>query len=162
MTFDYTVAAAIARYEPVHTERLRDFAYAARQTWDELQLSKRDSISLQREIRNLLGEIDVLKNSLLEAEAAPQPVVPEWISVDERLPEEETPVLAIVDGYDGLLTVERRWERCDQMTEPYYKDFLYWDWVDNDGQDLEGKVRFWMRLPEMPALLSAGKGGEHD
>jgi hypothetical protein len=90
----------------------------------------------------------------------PQPMVPEWISVDERLPEEETPVLAIVDGYDGLLTVERRWERCDQMTEPYYKDFLYWDWVDNDGQDLEGKVRFWMRLPEMPALQSAGKGGE--
>jgi hypothetical protein len=87
----------------------------------------------------------------------PQPVVPEWISVDERLPEEETPVLAIVDGYDGLLTVERRWERCNVMTEPYYMDFLYWDWVDNDGQDLEGKVRFWMRLPEMPALLTAGK-----
>jgi hypothetical protein len=85
--------------------------------------------------------------------STPQPVVPEWVSVDERLPEAETPVLAIVDGYDGLLTVELRWERCDY-------DFLYWDWVDNDGQDLEGRVRFWMRLPEMPALLSAGKGGE--
>jgi hypothetical protein len=89
-----------------------------------------------------------------------QPVVPEWVSVDDHLPEEDTPVLAIVDGYDGLLTVERRWERCNEMTETYYKDFLYWDWVDNDGQDLEGKVRFWMRLPEMPSLLSAGKGGE--
>ena len=87
MSFDYKAAAAIAGYEPVHTERLRDFAYAARQTWDELRLSKRENISLQREIRNLLGEIDVLKSSLLEAEAAlqhsgepvaevtPQPVV---------------------------------------------------------------------------------------
>jgi hypothetical protein len=75
MPFDYTVAAAIATYRPVDTERLRDFAHSARQTWDELHLSKRENISLQREIRNLLGEIDVLKSSLLEAEANPQPVV---------------------------------------------------------------------------------------
>jgi translation initiation factor 2B subunit (eIF-2B alpha/beta/delta family) len=75
MPFDYMVAAAIAKYDPVHTEKLRDFAYAARQTWDELQLSKRENISLQREIRNLLGEIDVLKSSLLEIEATPQPAV---------------------------------------------------------------------------------------
>ena len=58
---------------------------------------------------------------------AQQPVVPEWVSVDDRLPEAETPVLAILDGYSGLLTVERRWEHCNEMTEPYYKDFLYWD-----------------------------------
>jgi hypothetical protein len=77
MPFDYTTAAAIARYEPVHTETLRDFAYAARQTSDELQRSKQENSSLQREIRILLGEIDVLKSSLLEAEAVPQPAVPE-------------------------------------------------------------------------------------
>ena len=77
LPFDYTTAAAIATHKTVHSEKLRDFAHAARQTWDELQLSKRDNISLQREIRNLLGEIDVLKSSLLEAEANPQPVVPE-------------------------------------------------------------------------------------
>lgn len=81
-----------------------------------------------------------------------------WVSVDDRLPEAETPVLAIVDGYDGLLTLERRWEHCNEMVETYYKDFLYWDWVDNDGQDLEGRVKFWMHLPEPPALPSAGNG----
>ena len=84
MPFDYKTASAIARYETIRTETLRDFSYAARQTWDELQLSKRENSSLQREIKNLLGEIDVLKSSLLEAEAAPQPVVPEgftkWLS----------------------------------------------------------------------------------
>jgi hypothetical protein len=77
MAFDYKTAAAIARYEPIHTETLRDFAYAARQTWDEFQLSKREISSRRREIRNLLGEIDVLKSSLLEAEAVPQPAVPD-------------------------------------------------------------------------------------
>jgi hypothetical protein len=102
MTFDYTVAAAIARYEPVHSERLRDFAYAARQTWDELQLSKRDSISLQREIRNLRGEIDVLKSSLLEAEAAPQPVVPEAEAL-ARMFHENYESLAEVAGYETRL-----------------------------------------------------------
>ena len=79
MTFDYKTASAIARHELVHTDKLRDFAYAARQTWDELQLGKRENISLQREIKNLLGEIDVLKSSLLEIEATQQPVVPEGI-----------------------------------------------------------------------------------
>jgi hypothetical protein len=73
MPFDYKTASAIARYEAVHTDTLRDFCYAARQTWDELRLSKRENSSLQREIKNLLGEIDVLKSSLLEAEATPQP-----------------------------------------------------------------------------------------
>jgi hypothetical protein len=101
--------------------------------------------------------VATLLNESLQAMQG-EAVIPEWVSTDERLPEADTPVLAIVDGYDGLLTVERRWERCDQMTEPYYKDFLYWDWVDNDGQDLEDRVRFWMRLPEPPTLLSAAKG----
>jgi hypothetical protein len=75
MPFDYKTASAIAGYEAIRTETLRDFSYAARQTWDELQLSKRENRSLRREIKNLQGEIDVLKSSLLEAEAATQPVV---------------------------------------------------------------------------------------
>jgi hypothetical protein len=79
MPFDYKTASAIARYEAISTETLRDFSYAARQTWDELQLSKIENISLQREIKNLQGEIDVLKSSLLEIEAAPQPVVPDFV-----------------------------------------------------------------------------------
>lgn len=75
--------------------------------------------------------------------------LPQWVSVDERLPEPEVMVLAIVDGYDGILTLERRWEVCDPMIESYYKDFLYWDWVDNDGQDLEGRIRYWMPIQQL-------------
>jgi hypothetical protein len=82
MPFDYKTASAIAGYEVIHTDKLRDFAYAARQTWDELQLSKRENSSLQREIKNLQGEIDVLKSSLLEIEATPQSVVPEGYRVE--------------------------------------------------------------------------------
>jgi len=73
-----------------------------------------------------------------------------WISVEDRLPEPEVMVLATVSGYDGILTLERRWETCNSMMESEFKDFLYWDWVDNDGQDLEGLVSHWMPLPELP------------
>jgi hypothetical protein len=94
MPFDYKTASAIARYEAIHAETLRDFSYAARQTWDELQLSKRENSSLQREIRNLLGEIDVLKNSLLEAEATPQPVV------------DAKPIAAVKGYYNGECVIQ--------------------------------------------------------
>lgn len=74
----------------------------------------------------------------------------EWISVEAALPEPETMVLGLVNGYDGVLTLERRWERCNPHIEGYFKDFLYWDWVDNDGQDFEFLVSHWMPLPELP------------
>jgi hypothetical protein len=75
-----------------------------------------------------------------------------WISVEDRLPDPEVPVLGIVNGFDGILTLERRWEICDPYSESYYKDFLYWDWTDNDGQDFEGLVTHWMPLLELPEL----------
>lgn len=74
----------------------------------------------------------------------------DWISVKDRLPDPEVAVLAIVRGFDGVLTLERRWEICNPMVEPYFEDFLYWDWIDNDGQDLGGRVAYWMPLPEPP------------
>lgn len=77
----------------------------------------------------------------------------EWISVKDRLPEPEVMVLATVNGYDGLLTLERRWETCYSMTESDFNDFLYWDWVDNEGQDLEGLVSHWTYAePLFPAF----------
>lgn len=81
----------------------------------------------------------------------------DWISVDDRLPEPETYVLGIVDGFDGVLTLVRLWETCDPFNESYFEDFLYWDWVDNDGQDLEGKVRYWMPLPQLPTVEILGE-----
>jgi hypothetical protein len=75
-----------------------------------------------------------------------------WNDAEEVLPSPEEQVIAIVDGYDGLLTLERRWEICYEHIEPYFKDFLYWDWVDNDGQDLEGRVRYWMYRSDLPEV----------
>lgn len=75
-----------------------------------------------------------------------------WISVLDSLPDPEVAVLAIVDGYDGILTIERRWERCVPFNEPYFNDYLYWDWVDNDGQDFEDRVKFWMPIPKLPQI----------
>lgn len=74
----------------------------------------------------------------------------EWIDVNDDLPEPETMVLGLVNGFDGILTIELRWERCDPFNESYFKDFLYWDWVDNDGQDFEGLVTHWAKMPELP------------
>lgn len=99
-----------------------------------------------------LREILTLRQRVQELESQ----VPKWISVEDEMPKPETPVLAIVDGYDGILTLERRWERCNPMIETYYEDFLYWDWVDNDGQDFEGLVQCWMPLPQPPK----GEGDE--
>jgi len=110
MPFDYKTASAIARYEAISTETLRDFSYAARQTWDELQLSKIENISLQREIKNLQGEIDVLKSSLLEIEAAPQPVVPdEFVMVSSDL---------IRDAIRDLKEVQMRLIQCGIYANP--------------------------------------------
>jgi hypothetical protein len=39
------------------------------------------------------------------------------------------------------------------MMESDFEDFLYWDWVDNDGQDLEDLVTHWMPLPEPPTTV---------
>jgi len=77
---------------------------------------------------------------------------PKWISVEDELPEPETPVLAMVNGYDGILTLERRWEICDPFEEAYFKDFLYWDWIDNDGQQLDELVSHWMPRPPQPEV----------
>ena len=82
---------------------------------------------------------------IAELEAANQ-----WISVEDKLPEPEIPVLAIVNGFDGILTLERRWEICNPHIECYFPDFLYWDWIDNDGQYFEDRVTHWMPLPEPP------------
>lgn len=74
----------------------------------------------------------------------------DWISVKDELPEPETMVLGIVDGYDGILTLERRWELCNPLVESCFTDYLYWDWVDNDGQDFCERVRYWQYLPQLP------------
>ena len=70
-----------------------------------------------------------------------------WISVDERLPENETPVL--IWHRDRLRIAEIRTE--EPGWEDTYKAFEYWDEPYNDGQDIEwGDVSHWQPLPEPP------------
>lgn len=77
-----------------------------------------------------------------------------WVSVEDNLPDPETPVLALVHGLSYPIVLERRWERCNPMIESYYADFLYWDDPNNDGQDFEDRVSAWMPIP---AALKEGQ-----
>jgi hypothetical protein len=74
----------------------------------------------------------------------------EWVSVKDRLPPPETPVLAWIRGFDAPLVVQLLWETCNPMVESYFDDFLYWDNVYNDGQDYEDRVLCWQSLPKPP------------
>ena len=73
-----------------------------------------------------------------------------WVKVEDRMPEAETPVLAVVHGIDHPIVLELRWDRCNPMLESFYKDFTYWDDPNNDGQDFEDRIVAWQQLPEMP------------
>jgi len=78
----------------------------------------------------------------------------EWISPNDRLPKQETPVLVIVSGHINIL--ELRWE--DPGYEDTYNRFQYWDDPNNDGQDFEwDSVTDWQPLPEPPKPLQGDK-----
>lgn len=72
----------------------------------------------------------------------------EWEFVD--LPDPETPVLVVVDGFDSPLVLQMLWDTCNPMVEPYYADFLYWASVEDNGTDYGDNIVCWMSLPEMP------------
>lgn len=80
---------------------------------------------------------------------APKLIQPEWISVDDRLPEDETPVLVCILGDVRIL--ERRWE--NPGFEDTFKPFWYWDDPFDDGQDFEmAHISHWMPLPNIPEV----------
>lgn len=65
-------------------------------------------------------------------------------------PPPDTLVIACVNGINGLIILERRWECCNPFEESYFADFLYWDDPNNDGQDYQDMVVAWHELPEPP------------
>ena len=72
-----------------------------------------------------------------------------WVSVGERLPDDETPVLIL--HHKTIRIAELRWER--PAYEETFPPFRYWDDPENDGQDFEwGDVTHWMPLPADPTL----------
>lgn len=78
----------------------------------------------------------------------------QWISVNDRLPEEATPVLVLHKG-------ERRiGEICWDYPswEETYQAFRYWDCPYNDGQGWEVfDITHWMPLPEPPTVTTEDK-----
>jgi hypothetical protein len=70
-----------------------------------------------------------------------------WISVEERLPEDETPVLIYRNG--AAQVGELRWE--SPGWEDTFHPYRYWDDPHDDGQDWEWhSITHWMPLPAAP------------
>lgn len=71
----------------------------------------------------------------------------EWVSVNERLPKKETPVLILRNGV--IRVGERRWE--EPTHEDTYQAFWYWDDPSDDGQPWENhEITHWRPLPALP------------
>lgn len=74
----------------------------------------------------------------------------EWIETTEYLPENETPVLIVING--AIRIGELRWEHPG--FEDTYKSFQYWDDPEDDGQIWDWvDVTHWMPLPELPITV---------
>jgi hypothetical protein len=94
----------------------------------------------------------VLRSTLREAADALERCE-QWVSIHERLPADETPVLIICNGCVKI--GELRWEH--PTFEETYEPFRYWDDPHDDGQIWEWTdVTHWMPLPEPPV------GADHD
>ena len=64
--------------------------------------------------------------------------VPKWISVEERLPEDQRSVLT-VNGH-GEIRIMGLWSKCDDK----------WTWVHNDRMMHYNDITHWMLLPGIP------------
>lgn len=70
-----------------------------------------------------------------------------WISIEEQLPPEETPVLVMYRGEHRIL--ERCWEHPTR--EDGFRPYWFWDDPNFDGQNIDcDEVTHWMFLPEIP------------
>lgn len=74
-----------------------------------------------------------------------------WISTEESLPDDETPVL-ILFSCGGRRIGELRWER--PTWEETFTAYRYWDDPENDGQDWDfGDVIGWHPILDAPKTL---------
>ena len=92
---------------------------------------------LRRELANLIKEVNTT-----------------WISVSDRLPDDETPVIIVYRN--NVVVGERRWEH------PAYYDnfasFWFWDSPTDEGQDWDrDKVTHWMSIPALPTIINYGE-----
>lgn len=104
-----------------------------------------DRVIANNDVQWCLSELQ----DILEAEQPTLPPPNEWVSVEERLPTDERPVLVFV-GYADTMT--------GFITTSSYFCFdanPHWQW-DGLVQD-EQKTLFWMPLPEPPGKTSYKK-----
>lgn len=70
-----------------------------------------------------------------------------WISVEDSLPNNETPVLIVQNGV--IRIGELRWEH--PTYDDYFDAYRYWDDPEDDGQDWEwNSITYWQPLPSLP------------
>jgi hypothetical protein len=70
---------------------------------------------------------------------------PQWISVADRMPADETPVIALLAGLPVI--AERCWDRPGY--EDTYNAYRYWDSPTSDGQEWDA-ITHWLPLPTAP------------
>ena len=71
-----------------------------------------------------------------------------WISIQDRLPADETPVLILLNGEVNI--GELRWNFPGP--EDMHRAFQYWDSPNNDGQNWEwSDITRWMNVPAAPS-----------
>lgn len=71
-----------------------------------------------------------------------------WIVCSDKLPEEDEPVLIVLDGGVRIGELRREHPSWDETWESY----IYWDDPEDDGQGWDWEsVSHWMPLPTPPA-----------
>lgn len=76
----------------------------------------------------------------------------DWISCEERLPPDETPVIIARSKDPAPRIGEIRWDH--PSWEETYQSYRYWDDPNDDGQCWEwDSVTHWVPLPDLPLLV---------
>lgn len=94
-----------------------------------------------------LEEAEAKMQELQDQLADADKVMPQWISVKDRLPEIDQDVLVIKDGLYGLAC--RKIVERQKLPPPQFNNIEIWEW-DYGFEAREGQVTHWQKLPEPP------------
>ena len=82
-----------------------------------------------------------------------------WIACSERLPEEDEPVLIILNAQVRIGELRRE----NPSWEETWQSYQYWDDPENDGKDWDWEsVTHWMPLPHPHTLTSEAYFADRD
>jgi hypothetical protein len=70
-----------------------------------------------------------------------------WIACSEKLPDEDTPVLIVLDGEIRMGELRRKHPSWEETWQSYE----FWDDPTNEGMDWDWEsITHWMPLPALP------------